>query len=1009
MKTDALAGREVRRSPRGRCARLAPVLLAGMAGALIGGVSAAASTNRIGNLSPAEAQAEFETEPGFAVDLVAAEPLTVDPVALAFDERGRLFVAEDRDYPVGSPDGRPLGVIACLEDTDGDGRMDRRTEFARDLRFPNGVMPWRGGVIVTAAPDVWWLADTNGDGRADVRELWLTGFDTNATSQLRVNDPTLGPDGWIYFAGGLRGGKIRSPRSPERIVDTERGDLRYQPATGEMEVVAGKSQYGLAFDDAGERFACMNRVQSQHAPLPSRYLARNRSVVSPGALQNCPEIEENSLMTRYRAGATRYFPISANLTTADSHVGTYSAACAVHIYRGRNVPPGYSGAAFSCDPTGNLVRADRLEKVGGTFRAVRIHERTEALRSADNWFRPVFLADGPDGALYVADMYRKTIEHPDYLPGDVRKHTDFESGKSQGRIWRLQRATPDGEAGPRSQPDLRAAFGTAAGRLQSLSSTEPWIRDTAFRLLLEQPDGTTIPQLQAAFDEGGLAAAAVAHLRLLEALGGLTEPLLLRALAHGSPGVRQNGVLLAEPRLRTSAPLRDRVVALADDPDPHVRHQVALSLGELGDAGILPALTEIARRQGEDRWTRAAILTAAATRSMAEGLLTRLGAESLQAAPTPGLLALAADLAQQLALHDDGTSTGSNGVSQLWALLRNAKTDLILFSLAGYARGRGESFRLQGAASAADAARLVERARDLARLENAPLSQRVSATEWLAFDDSEATVKLLVSLLEPTQPSEVQVAAVRALVQPGRAEVIRPLLSAERWNAFAPIVRTLLVDRLMGRPEFSGALLDAISSGAIAPGFLTRSQREQLRGSRDPAVKARAESLLDRPGGDRQKAFEAAKAALALPPKPANGRDVFARACAQCHRLDQLGVAVGPDLFDIRQQPKEAILYHLILPEAEIAPNFVNYDCELKDGRLLSGLLAVESAAAITLRMAQGVEELVPRSRIARLTASRLSLMPQELEKTMSLQELADLLAYLRGELPPPGARELAP
>ena len=402
----------------------------------------AAATNAtpgaaIGNLPPAEALQAFETEPGFMVTLVAAEPLTMDPVALAFDERGRLFVAEGGDYPVGSPDGRPLGVIALLQDTDGDGRMDQRSEFATGLKFPNGVMCWRGGVIVTAAPEVWWLADTDGDGKADKKELLLTGFDTGATSQLRANDPTPGPDGWVYIAGGLRGGKVSSPKRPGVFVDTEKGDLRFKPDTGEMELTEGKSQFGLAFDDAGNRFACMNRIQSQHAPLAARYLARNPFLAPPGVLQNCPEIAENTLLTRSTGGAARYFPISANLTTADSHSGTYSAACAVHIYRGDALPAAYRGAAFSCDPTGNLVRGDRLEKVGGTFAARRIHEGTEALRSRDNWFRPVAIADGPDGALYIADMYRQVIEHPDYMPGDVRKHMDFEAGKDKGRIWRL--------------------------------------------------------------------------------------------------------------------------------------------------------------------------------------------------------------------------------------------------------------------------------------------------------------------------------------------------------------------------------------------------------------------------------------------------------------------------------------------------------------------------------------------------------------------------------------------
>ncbi len=163
-------------------------------------------------------------------------------------------------------------------------------------------------------------------------------------------------------------------------------------------------------------------------------------------------------------------------------------------------------------------------------------------------------------------------------------------------------------------------------------------------------------------------------------------------------------------------------------------------------------------------------------------------------------------------------------------------------------------------------------------------------------------------------------------------------------------------------------------------------------------MKSRAEKVFAAPVGDRERAFTEAKAALKLSPIPANGRAVFEKACAACHRFNQQGVAVGPDLFDIRQQPKESILYHIVIPEAEIAPNFVNYECELKDGRVLTGLLASENAGNIALRLGQGVEENISRGQIARLTASRLSLMPQELEKTMTAQDLADLLAYLKGE-----------
>ncbi len=954
----------------------------------------AAATNAaplapLGDLSPADALKAFETEPGFAVTLVAAEPLTIDPVALAFDERGRLFVAEGRDYPVGAPDGRPLGVIAMLEDVDGDGRMDKRTDFATGIKFPNGVMCWRGGIIVTAAPDVWWLADTDDDGRADVKELLLTGFDTDSTSQLRANHPTLGPDGWVHIAGGLRGGKIASPKRPGVVLDTEKGDLRFRPDTGEMELTEGKSQFGLAFDDAGNRFACMNRIQSQHAPLAFRYVARNPFLSPPGVLQNCPEITENTLMTRYTAGAARYHPISDNLTTADSHFGTYSAACAVHVYRGDALPEAYRGAAFSCDPTGNLVRGDRLEKSGGTFAARRIHEGTEALRSRDNWFRPVFIADGPDGALYIADMYRKVIEHPEYLPGDVRKHVDFEAGKDKGRIWKLTSTS-------KSQRSIFKAMGTHVDALVGeLSSPIPWRRDTASRFLVERNDPSTAALLRKSLRASDATGPAVAKLRLLELAGGVDEATLLTALRHPRPAVRQNGVRIAEARLASTASLRDAVLKLADDPDPHVRFQAALSLGEARSAEVVPALARIAAQQASDRWTRAAIQSALPARTNALGLLTEI---TRAPGPLPdGFIALAGDLGRQLGSGVENSQLPA-AYEEMAHRLVSAPAGLIIAVNVGFANATGPEFRRAAGSDPKRFAALLAQARSRTAAPDTSPELRVATVELLAFDDSSDTTTLLSGLLGPDHSREVQRAAARSLLQSSRMAGFPALLTAERWNAYTPGVRTMLLDRMAGSPEFTPVLLDAIEAGNVPGNALTSAQRDQLRRSKNPELKSRAEKLFAAPGGNRESAFDEAKTALRLSPVPANGRGVFEKACAACHRLNQQGVAVGPDLFDIRQQPKESILYHIVIPEAEIPPNFVNYECELKDGRTLSGLLASENAGSIKLRMGQGVEENIARPQIARLTASRLSLMPQELEKTMTAQELADLLAYLKGE-----------
>ncbi|MCY2968523.1 MAG: dehydrogenase, partial [Planctomycetota bacterium] len=575
----------------------------------------------------------FRLEPGLRIELVAAEPMIESPVAMAFDERGRLFVAENRGYPTGPTDGAaPLGRIALLTDTDSDGDMDTRTTFAEDLSYPNGLLPWNGGLIVTCAPEILFLRDTDGDGKADEREVWFTGFSTAGSTQLRVSHPTFGPDNWIYVTSGLTGGKVTNPQAPDRpAIELGRTDFRFRPDRTAWEAIDGGAQFGQTFDDFGRRFICYNRVQAQHVVLTSAILRRQPKLTFSETVQTCPAdmVAEPS---RGHGTAARLFPISSNVTTADSHAGTFTAACGVTVFRGDSLPPGYQGGIFSCDPTGNLVHFDRLEPNGATFAARRARDGQEFLASTDNWFRPVYLAHGPDGALYVCDMYRKTIEHPDYLPVEVRKHTDFNSGKDKGRIWRVvaSDATPADLTARRRLPLAELPVG---GLLPVLEEQNGWRRETARRLLATKiDDGSREALRKVATDPAAAGPALVCAVSLLDARNAVDDGVLDFLIAHPEPAIRELALRLAEPRLVENPHLLEHVLTLTGDDNPRVRFQSAIALGACAASKVdqndrlrrdaIPsrlsaALAKLGARDGADRWTRAAVLSATAGREEA--------------------------------------------------------------------------------------------------------------------------------------------------------------------------------------------------------------------------------------------------------------------------------------------------------------------------------------------------------------------------------------------------------
>jgi putative membrane-bound dehydrogenase-like protein len=956
-------------------------------------------------LSPSEALARFVVEPGYRIDLVAAEPLVQSPVALAFDDRGRMYVAENRGYPdplEGQPAARPEGVIALLTDADGDGRYDARTEFATGLTYPNGLMVWDGGVFVTVAPDLLYLKDTNNDGVADERRVALTGFNANRTAQIRFSHPTLGPDGWIYLTSGLNGGRVTSPAHPERpAVEFSSSDSRFHPRTGTFELVGGQGQYGLTFDDQGRRFICANRHPMWHVVLEPRQLARNPHLAASETVQEVSTV----------GAEAKVWPLTRDLTTASfmpslintPHAGTFTSASGVHIHRGDALPEGHRGSVFITESAQNLVQRQAREPAGVTFKSRPAREGVEFLASSDTWFRPVFAANGPDGALYIVDMYRKDIDHPAYVPEASRPLFDFTAGKAHGRIYRL---AAQNKTLARTVVNLAGeSDDTLVGYLEHPNA---WWREAAQRRLVERQARGAAPRLRA------LAATAGELGRLhalwtLDALGALGDEDVVRATRDPLASVRENAVRAAERRLSASPGLTDAVLALAGDPDARVRLHVALALAEARDARTISALAAIARRDGADRWVRAAVFSSMRDRTSAF-LAAFVGGPSATPASHAavmqdlGRLFGAAETPERCL--DFVTEVSDPGVELSWQ-------PAALSGVAAGLRDRGRASDPQSALMALVSAdtpqarvareRLgiqMARAAELAVLDGVPPDQRLPAIELLGQGDWASAGSTLVRLIEPQRQIAVQMAAVRALGQVRDPAAGATLVEPARWRAYTPRLRDAVLTTLLSEDRLVSVLLDAVARRDIPASALGASRWRRLTMHRTAAIKQRANALYS--ATDTATAVQVyertQRNVLARTGNPSQGAAAFGTYCTACHTFNGAGGRVGPDLSGIRNQPADALLLHIVVPDYEITPGYEAYTVQTRDGSTILGRLESETLSSVTLRDVAGEAQTILRTNVESMTAATSSLMPVGLDQAMSAQQLADVIAYLKSE-----------
>ncbi len=997
--------------------------------------------------SPADSLKTFQLSEDFRVELFAAEPQVVDPVEIVFDENGRIYVAEMLDYPEDPPPGKPArSRIKMLEDTNGDGRIDGRDRavvFADQVLEVSGILPWKGGLIVCSAPDILFMKDTDGDGRADLRKVLYTGFPL-VNPEGRITNPRYAIDNWIYAANNGADGRITSPDHPEQPPILVRGaDFRFRPDRGLAEPSSGPAQYGLTFDDWGNRFISHNTIHLRHVVVPMHYLARAPLLAIPAVSYDISDHGRPSArmfqitppqVWRVDRSRIRQHRHDENQPGRIEQVsGYFTAATGSTVYNGDVFPKEYWGNIFTGDVAGNLVHRDILSPDGATFRASRAKDGVEFLASTDIWFRPCTFANAPDGNLYMVDMYREFIETPESIPEAIKKKMNYWSGDDKGRIWRI---VPNKPLRQRElKPNLGAA--SAAELVQNLASANGWHRITAQRLLVERQDRAAVPLLKELAGKSDYPQARLHALWTLEGLSALEPEMVLRAMKDSHPAIREHALRLAEPWLakpresaapgkpRESAvsvklkPLADAVLAMTRDPEPRVQFQLAFTLGELaarngsgGDAQrALAALADLAARHADDRWFRIAILSSAHDSAEEFFQLLRAKGSALENA----------DLLAQLAALI-GAKHDAREMSQfLGALPQLKKPEAALAGLAKGLKLAGVSgLRVSGAESAFqrllsnsmpdvnqaawEAARyfelrgLVKMAAEGALAPNLPLAKRAAAIRALRGGSFREAEPVLRKVLDSHPPSELQAAAVESLAAFDDAAVAPTLLAY--WQSYSPEAREKALDALLKHRARAPLLLQAVAEGRVEAAALDAAARARLLEHTDSVVAQRARQLFRSEAGDRERVVESYRDALKLRGDVARGKQVFEKECAKCHMPRRAGGRVGPDLSGINNKTREELLTSTLNPSYAIEPRYVNYLVTTKDGRMYDGVIANETPHAITLRSGSGdADETILRSNIAEIRASRISLMPDELEKSLRKQDLADVIAYLRGGL----------
>lgn len=939
--------------------------------------------------TPQQSLRSIHVGKGLRMELVASEPLVVDPVALDWADDGRLWVVEMNDYPQGLDDqGQPGGRIRLLTDVNGDGTYDQSTLFLEDIPFPTGVMQWRDGILITAAPDILFARDHDGDGRADSVEPLYSGFG-EGNQQHRVNGFAWGLDNWVYLANGDSGGTIRSHKLGTSVHLRGR-DLRIDPDSGRLDAQAGQTQFGRQRDDHGNWFGCNNLVPVRHYILGDHYVRRNPLLAAPSLSR---DVAPN--------GATQVFPISNVLSHWSDYIPPgpgqphrFTAAAGVTVYRDSVLGASYYGNTFTCDAVLNAVHRRTLKPNGVTFVSDRPAEESkrEFLASTDPWFRPTTATTGPDGALYITDMYRLVIEHPEWIDDQHEQEIFVRAGHDRGRIYRVVPARGELRKVPRwnklSVSELVRTFNSPNGR----------VRDTTQRLLVQRADPASIRPLRQMVLSNDDSLARLHALCTLDGLDRVDLEVLSSALRDDDPTVCRNAIRIAERAPNADRPkILSLLIPLANHTDAQVRLQLACSLGYWSDRQATETLAKLAA--DEDSYLRSAALSSVSAQTMPDfyAAVVALGpaADSLR----PTMIAMVSqgggDLADQILQgFVDQINVDSISRDELHELTRmlsargksSAKLlDKTLRRLATIADREYARLTAQPDAETEDPNHTSAAIRFLSTVPSDPISERRDA---------------LLNWIDSQQPPQVQLAAIATIDDRTEERSVRGLL--RRLPELSPTIRAAALDQLLQRKRHCVTLLTEIDRNDLNLQLIGPTHRQSLLLHSDRQVKSAATRLLGSiQNNNKAKLIDSYRTAD-VSPNVELGRRLFAKHCATCHQVDQTGHGVGPDLASLTNRSTAALLVAILDPNRAVEDKYRSFRVLTTDGRTETGMIGDEAGASLTLVGPDSKRTVILRRDIERVIDSGVSLMPEGLEQEITPEDMSHLLAYLSRLGPPP-------